>query len=157
MRAENKSLLQQFRSEDLRGTKVVLVSTVDALQLDLKEMEGVFADKEKRMRHLREIWTDKAAEFRDVIASVLGWKVSFLRNGKVKLGSLYYGGRRDVGDLADSDLDENFITFDGENGTMKFGGGWRGRLDGRLRVWWRNGEGEGPDSEVFGGDDAEVL
>ena len=123
LKAENTALLQQLRGEDMRGVKVVPVSTVDALKLDLKEMEKVVAEKEKRMRRLREIWTDKAAEFRDVIASVLGYKVIFLPNGKVKLGSLYYGGRHEVGDLGDSDLDENFIMFDGENGTMKISGG----------------------------------
>lgn len=123
LKAENTALLQQLRGEDMQGIKVVPISTVDALKLDLKEMEKVVAEKEKRMRRLREIWTDKAAEFRDVIASVLGYKVIFLPNGKVKLGSLYYGGRHDVGDLGDSDLDENFIMFDGENGTMKISGG----------------------------------
>jgi mitotic spindle assembly checkpoint protein MAD1 len=123
LKAENTALLQQLRGEDMQGVKVVPISTVDALKLDLKEMEKVVAEKEKRMRRLREIWTDKAAEFRDVIASVLGYKVIFLPNGKVKLGSLYYGGRHDVGDLGDSDLDENFIMFDGENGTMKISGG----------------------------------
>jgi mitotic spindle assembly checkpoint protein MAD1 len=147
LKAENKSLLAQLRGEDMRGTKVVPVSTVDALNLDLKEMEGVVADKEKRMRRLREIWTDKAAEFRDVIASVLGWKVIFLPNGKVKLGSLYYGGRRDVGDLGDSDLDENFIIFDGENGTMKISGGSEGvfgrEIKGLVEEWVK-GKGEIP-------------
>jgi hypothetical protein len=34
-------------------------------------MEMVVADKEKRMRRQREIWTQKAAESRDVIASAL--------------------------------------------------------------------------------------
>jgi mitotic spindle assembly checkpoint protein MAD1 len=62
--------------------KVVPISVVDRLKLDLVEMEKVVAEKEKRMRRLREIWTDKAAEFRDVIASVLGYHVYFLPNGK---------------------------------------------------------------------------
>ena len=126
LKDENQALLKQLRGENMQGIKVVPISTVDALKLDLKEMEKVVAEKEKRMRRLREIWTDKAAEFRDVVASVLGYKVVFLPNGKVKLGSLYYGGRHDVADLGDSDLDENFIMFDGENGTMKISGGPEG-------------------------------
>lgn len=126
LKAENTALLQQLRGEDMQGIKVVPISTVDALKLDLKEMEKVVAEKEKRMRRLREIWTTKAAEFRDVIASVLGYKVVFLPSGKVKLGSLYYGGRHDVADLGENDLDENFIEFDGEKGTMKISGGAEG-------------------------------
>jgi mitotic spindle assembly checkpoint protein MAD1 len=66
----------------------VPISVVDRLKLDLVEMEKVVAEKEKRMRRLREIWTDKAAEFRDVIASVLGYHVYFLPNGKVRVKNI---------------------------------------------------------------------
>merc|ERR1711939_763184 len=108
LKEENAGLLAQLRGEDLQGVKVVPVSTVDALKLDLKDMEMVVAEKEKRMRRQREIWTQKAAEFRDVIASVLGYKVNFLPNGKAKVSSMYYGQTQD---------------FDGDNGTMKISGG----------------------------------
>ncbi|RMZ82651.1 hypothetical protein DV738_g1644, partial [Chaetothyriales sp. CBS 135597] len=84
LREENSSLLAQLRGEDLQSIKTVPVSTVDHLKLDLQDMEKVVAEKEKRMRRQREIWADKAAEFRDVIASVLGWRVNFLPNGKAK-------------------------------------------------------------------------
>ncbi|RMD41517.1 hypothetical protein DV735_g3592, partial [Chaetothyriales sp. CBS 134920] len=87
LREENASLLAQLRGEELRGIKTVPVSTVDHLKLDLQDMEKVVAEKEKRMRRQREIWADKAAEFRDVIASVLGWRVNFLPNGKAKVSS----------------------------------------------------------------------
>jgi mitotic spindle assembly checkpoint protein MAD1 len=148
LKAENTALLQQLRGEDMQGVKVVPVSTVDALKLDLREMEKVVAEKEKRMRRLREIWTTKAAEFRDVIASVLGYKVIFLPNGKVKLGSLFYGGLHEVEDLGDSDLDENFIMFDGENGTMKISGGAEGafgkEIAGLVQEWVKGNGGHIP-------------
>lgn len=120
LKAENENLLAQLRGEDLHGVKVVPVSTVDALQLDLKEMEKVVAEKEKRMMRQRTIWQDKAAEFRDVIASVLGWKINFLPNGKAKVSSMFHG-QEDV----DED-DQQYIIFDGENGTMKISGGTNG-------------------------------
>ena len=119
LKAENRHLLSQMRGENLQGVKVVPVSTLDALKLELQDMEQVVAEKEKRMRRQREIWTDKASEFRDVVASVLGWKITFMPNGKAKVSSMFYGRAGGEGD----DEDENHIIFDGENGTMKISGG----------------------------------
>jgi mitotic spindle assembly checkpoint protein MAD1 len=122
LKEENAGLLAQLRGEDLQGAKTVPASTVDALRLDLKDMEMVVAEKEKRMRRQREIWTQKAAEFRDVIASVLGYKVNFLPNGKAKVSSIYYGHGHDANEDSDEE-EENYIVFDGDNGTMKISGG----------------------------------
>ncbi|KPI40338.1 Spindle assembly checkpoint component MAD1 [Cyphellophora attinorum] len=123
LKEENTNLLSQLRGEDLQGVKVVPVSTVDALKLDMEEMQIVLAEKDKTMRRQREIWTQKAAEFRDVIASVLGWRIIFLPNGKAKVSSVFYGKE---GEADDEDADEHSITFDGENGTMKISGGTTG-------------------------------
>ena len=129
LRAENAALLQQVRGEDLQSVKVVPVSVVDNLKLDLAAMEKVVAEKEKRMRRLREIWTDKAAEFRDVIASVLGYKVNFLPNGKVRVTNTYYNRKSGPDELEEDDAEadeEHSIMFDGEQGTMKISGGPNG-------------------------------
>jgi mitotic spindle assembly checkpoint protein MAD1 len=107
-------LLQQLRGEDLQGVKIVPISVVDRLKLDLVEME-----KEKRMRRLR-------AEFRDVIASVLGYHVHFLPNGKVRVKNIYYNKNKRKNDNGEEDAEddtENSIMFDGEAGTMKISGG----------------------------------
>ncbi|KIX03358.1 uncharacterized protein Z518_06910 [Rhinocladiella mackenziei CBS 650.93] len=122
LKEENAELLRQLRGEDLQGAKTVPASTVDALKLDLRDMEMVVAEKEKRMRRQREIWTQKAAEFRDVIASVLGYKVNFLPNGKAKVSSMYYGRAHEADEDSDEE-DEHYIVFDGDNGTMKISGG----------------------------------
>jgi mitotic spindle assembly checkpoint protein MAD1 len=109
--------------------KVVPISVVDRLKLDLVEMEKVVAEKEKRMRRLREIWTDKAAEFRDVIASVLGYHVHFLPNGKIRVKNIYYNKNKRKNDNGEEDTEddtENSIMFDGEVGTMKISGGLNG-------------------------------
>jgi mitotic spindle assembly checkpoint protein MAD1 len=117
LKEESKDLLAQLRGENLQGVKVVPVSTVDALQLNLQEKDQKIAEKEKRMKRQREIWTDKANEFRDVIASVLGWRITFLPNGKAKVSSMFHG-RGEV-----EEDDQEYIVFDGENGTMKISGG----------------------------------
>lgn len=133
LKEENAGLLAQLRGEDLQGMKVVPVSTVDALKLDLKDMEMVVAEKEKRMRRQREIWTQKAAEFRDVIASVLGYKVNFLPNGKAKVSSMYYGRTHAADEDSDEEDDEHYIVFDGDNGTMKISGGPDGAFGEEIR------------------------
>lgn len=122
LKEENRALLSQLQGD--QNAQAVPASSVDALKLDLKDMEMVVAEKEKRMRRQREIWTQKAAEFRDVIASVLGYKVNFLPNGKAKVSSMYYGRAHDAGDDdEDEDNDDHYIIFDGDNGTMKISGG----------------------------------
>ena len=136
LKDENNELLQQLRGEDLQGVKVVPASVVDRLKLDLAEMEKVVAEKEKRMRRLREIWTDKAAEFRDVIASVLGYHVHFLPNGKVRVKNIYYNRnkkRNGNGEEDTEDDTENSIMFDGEAGTMKISGGPSGAFAQEIR------------------------
>jgi mitotic spindle assembly checkpoint protein MAD1 len=129
LKEENRDLLSQMRGESLQGVKVVPVSTLDALKLELQEMEQVVAEKEKRMRRQREIWTDKAAEFRDVVASVLGWRITFMPNGKAKVSSMFYGKPGEQ----DEDEDENYIIFDGENGTMKISGGADGAFSREIK------------------------
>ncbi|KAJ9610216.1 coiled-coil domain-containing protein mad1 [Cladophialophora chaetospira] len=123
LKEENSGLLAQLRGDDLQGTETVPASSLDALMLDLKDMEMVLAGEKKMSRRQREIWTQKAAEFRDVIASVLGYKVNFLPNGKAKVSSMYYGRTHDAGDEEEEEDDDHYIVFDGDNGTMKISGG----------------------------------
>ncbi|KAJ5676906.1 Mitotic checkpoint [Penicillium maclennaniae] len=108
LQSENRDLLAQLRGEHT-GVKVVPISTLESLKLEMQDMEAIVADKEKRMRRLKEIWTAKSSEFREAVASLLGYKLDFLPNGRVRV-TMGDGG-------------ENSIVFDGENGTMKISGG----------------------------------
>lgn len=133
LRAENRDLLKQLR-EETKNIKLVPASTLDSLQLDLREMEKQIADKEKRIRRLKEIWTAKSSEFREAVASILGYKLDFMPNGRVRVTSMFHlspayrhgdpgaaGDSRGPGSMGDGE--ENSIIFDGENGTMKISGG----------------------------------
>lgn len=133
LRSENQSLLAQLRG-DHAGVKVVPISTLDSLKLEIQDMERVVADKEKRMRRLKEIWTAKSSEFREAVASLLGYKLDFLPNGRVRVTSMFHlssayrhgdsdapSDSRGPGSMGDGE--ENSIVFDGENGTMKISGG----------------------------------
>lgn len=106
LRTENAALLSQLRTGN-PNTQVVPVSTLEAAQRDTKEMEKVVAEKEKRMTRLKQLWGAKSNEFREGVNSLLGWKVEFIPNGKMKVTSLFYPSTEDG---------ENSIVFDGENG-----------------------------------------
>ncbi|KAI9830839.1 MAG: hypothetical protein M1819_005364 [Sarea resinae] len=124
LRTENAALLAQLEGKSPSGTKVVPISTLENARMDLRDMEKTVADKEKRMMRLKQIWGAKSLEFREAVASVLGWKMDFMPNGRVRVTSMFYAGAD-----ADSDDDgsgENSIIFDGENGTMKISGGPNG-------------------------------
>lgn len=133
LRSENQALLAQLRGES-DGIKVVPVSTLDSLKLEMQDMERIVADKEKRMRRLKEIWTAKSSEFREAVASLLGYKLDFLPNGRVRVTSMFHlsaayrhgdsdapSDSRGPGSMGNDE--ENSIVFDGENGTMKISGG----------------------------------
>ena len=130
LKAENAALLSQLRNtSSTSAVPLIPTATYDALALSLTASESLVAEKEKRMRRQREIWTEKAAEFRDAIASLLGYRVQFLPNGKVKISSLYYGKPKKTTASGEDEQDEdgqeeeNFIMFDGDKGTMKLSQG----------------------------------
>jgi mitotic spindle assembly checkpoint protein MAD1 len=138
LQAENRDLLSQLRSDHAK-VRVVPVSTLDSLKLEMQDMERSVADKEKRMRRLKEIWTAKSSEFREAVASVLGYKLDFLPNGRVRVTSMFHlspayrhgsgsgsGPAPAAAPAGSGSMDngeENSIVFDGENGTMKISGG----------------------------------
>lgn len=68
-------------------------------------MEKVVAEKDKRMQRLKEIWSAKSMEFREAVFSLLGWKLDFLQNGRVRVTHMFAGNS-----------DDQSIEFDGEKG-----------------------------------------
>ena len=131
LKAENRDLLAQLHGNS-SDAKVVPVSALESMKLDIQDMERSVADKEKRMRRLKEIWTAKSSEFREAVASLLGFKLDFLPNGRVRVTSMFHlspayrHGDADASDSGPGSMgngEENSIIFDGENGTMKISGG----------------------------------
>ena len=136
LREENAALLAQLRdgAPEGRGTraKVVPISTLEAKERDLMEMQRLVASTRKSMDRLKQVWGAKTAEFREGISSLLGWKVEFMSNGKMKVTSLFYES---------TDDEERSIVFDGEKGTMKVSGGPRSafaeKISGNVGFWVR--------------------
>lgn len=133
LKTENRDLLAQLHGGS-SDVKVVPASALESMKLDIQDMERSVADKEKRMRRLKEIWTAKSSEFREAVASLLGFKLDFLPNGRVRVTSMFHLSAAyrhgDPGASPDSrgpgsmgNGEESSIIFDGENGTMKISGG----------------------------------
>lgn len=72
----------------------------------MEAMERVISEKEKRMTRLKEIWTAKSLEFREAVYSLLGYKLDFLPNGRVRVTHMFAGN------------EDQSIEFDGEKGRL---------------------------------------
>jgi len=128
LREENAALLAQVEGRPY-GSKVVPISTLNAMKLTVSDLQQQLAQTEKKTLRLKQIFSAKSLEFREAVASILGWKLDFMPNGRVKCTSILYPTRINE----DGDEEENSITFDGENGTMKVSGGPRSVFAGEIR------------------------
>ena len=93
LRTENAALLAQLEGQT--HTKAIPISSLENAQQQIRDVERTAAEKEKRMRRLKEIWSAKSLEFREAVASILGWKMDFMPNGRVRVTSMYYAGDDD--------------------------------------------------------------
>lgn len=133
LRDENAALLSQLEGRS-NGTKVVPISTLENVRQQLDEVKLQITKMEKKDMRLKQIWTAKSLEFREAVCSILGWRLDFMPNGRVKATSILYPTSWNNGEE-----EENSIVFDGENGTMKISGGpksaFAGELKGNIDFW----------------------
>lgn len=102
LREENAALFAQLEGRT-EGIRRVPMATLENCRAEVKSMEKVVAEKDKRMTRLKEIWSAKSLEFREAVYSLLGWKLDFMPNGRVKVTHMF-------GNESQS------IEFDGEKG-----------------------------------------
>ncbi|EME42736.1 hypothetical protein DOTSEDRAFT_26287 [Dothistroma septosporum NZE10] len=141
LRDENAALLAQLEGKP-NGTKVVPISTLENSRLQLEEAQALIKKMEKKETRLKRIWTSKSLEFREAVCSILGWKLDFMPNGRVKATSILYPTL-----INNGEEEENSIIFDGENGTMKVSGGPQSVFAGEIRhmiEFWVEGRKEIP-------------
>ncbi|KAF2012330.1 mitotic spindle assembly checkpoint protein-like protein MAD1 [Aaosphaeria arxii CBS 175.79] len=125
LREANSQLLDRLDGKDLPSDTMVPLSQLEATRDQLAELTATVASHEKRIKRLKQIWTAKSLEFREAVASILGWKLDFMPNGRVRVTSMFYPGDEETG--------ENSIVFDGENGTMKVSGGEQSAFANEIR------------------------
>ncbi|KAI5797685.1 spindle assembly checkpoint component Mad1 [Geopyxis carbonaria] len=102
LRQENTALLAQIDGRTDKLGRVVPRSSLDNARAEIKAMEKVVAEKEKRMTRLKEIWSAKSMELREAVYSLLGWRFDFMPNGRVKVTHMFAGN------------EDQSIEFDGE-------------------------------------------
>lgn len=132
LKLENAELLAHIeRQPTLFAT--VPASQLAASQRAIAEARAETASAHKSARRLKEVWAAKSAEFKEAVFSTLGWTVTFIPGGKMRVESVYHPSR--------TDEHENSIVFDGEKGTMKVGGGPRSafaqRIGDNIKFWVR--------------------
>jgi mitotic spindle assembly checkpoint protein MAD1 len=112
LRQENADLLSQIAGRGPLTT--VPASSLTASQHAITAAQEALASEKKRNDRLMKVWGAKSSEFRQLVISLLGWDVVFMKDGKMRVTSFFYPSKGD---------DENSIVFDGERGTMKISGG----------------------------------
>ena len=117
LRTENKALLAQLEGAP-HAAKVVPISTLESARMEIRDMESMVAEKEKSRLRLRQIYAMKSLEFREAIASILGWSINVMPNGRFRMSSIFNPGEQD-----DDGGSSHALIFDGETGTMKISGG----------------------------------
>jgi mitotic spindle assembly checkpoint protein MAD1 len=133
LRKENADLLAQIQSgTGKRSTSAtsIPISSLEASQRDVRDAQLELASEKKHRDRLIKVWKSKSAEFRELVISLLGWDIVFLKNGKTKVTSFFYPSKGE---------EENSIEFDGERGTMKVSGGpqskFAGRIGEQIKFW----------------------
>lgn len=116
LQKENADLLATLQSK-AAGSSVPMIPTsvLAAMEREIAAAKAETASAQKSAKRLKEVWGSKSQEFKEAIFSTLGWTVTFIPNGKMRVESTFYPSQ--------TDEHENSIVFDGERGTMKVGGG----------------------------------
>lgn len=115
LRKENSDLLAQLQSRTgSQAIESVPLSVLEASRRDVADAQALLASEKKYNDRLRKVWGAKSAEFRQLVISLLGWDVVFMKNGRTKVTSDFYPSKGE---------EENSIEFDGDRGTMKVSGG----------------------------------
>ncbi|CCG84400.1 protein of unknown function [Taphrina deformans PYCC 5710] len=123
---ENDALLAELAG---RGGPTVPIQSLRNAETEMRQLEDAIKQKEKLMRRLKEVFSAKSSEFREAVYSLLGYKLDFLPNGRVRLSSMYA-----------EQTDHAFI-FDGEAGTMQLSGDEGGNgafmasVDNLIKYW----------------------
>ncbi|CAL3965354.1 unnamed protein product [Diplocarpon coronariae] len=129
LRQENADLLSQLRTKQPVLSSVPL-SSLESAEQQIISAQLALASEKKRNDRLMKVWGAKSAEFRELVISLLGWNVVFMKDGKMRVTSFFYPG---IGE------DENSIVFDGEKGTMKISGGpesaFAVKIGDQIRFW----------------------
>ena len=124
LREENRALLAQL--EGAGGLDMIPLASLESARHEVRALELSVASKEKMLLRLKESFSRKALEFREAVASLLGWQMNFLPHGRVRMTSIFYPAD-------ENDEGGNSLVFDGESGSMQISGGPRSDFGREIR------------------------
>lgn len=106
LKKENADLLQFTHATDNNGHELeyVPISVYESLNFEIKQQEENLFKANKKFVRLKEVFNKKSLEFIDVVNSLLGFKLEFLQDGKVKIISCFKPERSLVVDLNENTL-----------------------------------------------------
>lgn len=171
---ENAALLDQLTG---RGEVSVPIQSLRNAESAAESLRAKITQREKMIARLKSVFAAKSSEFREAVYALLGYKLDFLPNGRVRLTSMYGGPtsasstrtpakRRDSAETEEEEgggggggkeqgEDAFAFIFDGEAGTMQFcrpdDGGEERRVGSNRRD--RGDDGEDEDEEEEDDDD----
>lgn len=121
LRAENAALLAQLEEPSRPPVEVVPISTLENARAEYQALQTVIADREKQMLRNKQVYTKVAAELREAVANLLGWEITPMSSGRMRVKSLFNPGNNTRSD--DEGQGENSLIFDGDSGQFKVGTG----------------------------------
>jgi len=96
LKGENEALLDKLAALEsgshdagASSTNFVPKESWEAMKTEKAELILALEHKEKRVKRLQEIYAKKSNEFREVVSSILGFKLAFNPNGTVRMTSVY--------------------------------------------------------------------
>ncbi|PVH82748.1 hypothetical protein DL98DRAFT_559287 [Cadophora sp. DSE1049] len=129
LRQENADLISQLRTKQPTLNSVPH-SALEAAEQQIVAAQQALASEKKSSDRRMKVWSAKTIEFRQLVISLLGWDVVFMKDGKMRVTSFFYPSEGE---------DENSIVFDGEKGTMKISGGpesaFAVKIADQIRFW----------------------
>ena len=106
LRKANADLLEKQLNADL-SIQSVPISVYNSMNFDLQRQEEEIFKVNKRLLRLKEVFNKKSLEFIDVVNSILGFKLEFRPDAKVKIYSCFKPDKFLLVDLAKNTLESN--------------------------------------------------
>lgn len=107
LQRENSDLLQITQSGGNSDLETVPTSVYETLRFTMKQREDDLFKTNKKFTRLKEVFNNKSLEFIDVVNSLLGFRLEFQQDGKVKIISCFKPEKSLIADLNQNTLKSN--------------------------------------------------
>lgn len=107
LKRENHDLLVDLQNKEDETIDKIPRSVYDSIAFDLKQKDDDLLKASKKFIRLKEMFTMKSLEFTDVVNSLLGFRLEFQQEGKVKIFPCFRPDRYLIADLSQNTLKSN--------------------------------------------------